>query len=57
MKTPPRLLDVSRRREWRAWLSRNHAAAKEVWLVFPKKHTGAPRLPYNDAVEVSSGMQ
>jgi hypothetical protein len=32
MKTPPRLLDVSRRREWRAWLSRNHAAAKEVWL-------------------------
>lgn len=51
MKTSPRLLDVSRRREWRAWLSRNHAAAKEVWLVFPKKHTGAPRLPYNDAVE------
>lgn len=46
-----RLLDVARRSEWRAWLRRNHKTAKEIWLVYHKKHTGAPRLAYNDAVE------
>lgn len=46
-----RLLDVSKRSEWRAWLRRNHKTAKEIWLVYHKKHTGVPRLSYNDAVE------
>jgi len=45
------LLDVSKRLEWRAWLRRNHKTAPEVWLVYHKKHTGEPRLSYNDAVE------
>lgn len=45
------LLDVSERAEWRAWLRRNYRIAKEVWLVYHKKHTGSPRLAYNDAVE------
>lgn len=45
------LLDVARRSEWRAWLRRNHKTAREVWLVYHKKHTGEPRLSYNDAVE------
>ena len=45
------LLDVSKRSEWRTWLRRNHKRAKEVWLVYYKKHTGRPRLSYNDAVE------
>jgi uncharacterized protein YdeI (YjbR/CyaY-like superfamily) len=44
-------LDVAKRSEWRAWLRRNHKTAREVWLVYHKKHTGAPRLSYNDAVE------
>jgi uncharacterized protein YdeI (YjbR/CyaY-like superfamily) len=45
------LLHLSHRRQWRAWLKRNYKSAKEVWLVYAKKHTGKPRLAYNDAVE------
>ena len=44
-------LYVSDRERWRAWLARHHAAAKEIWLVYPKKHSGKKRIPYNDAVE------
>jgi uncharacterized protein YdeI (YjbR/CyaY-like superfamily) len=39
------------RRAWRAWLSRNHRRASDVWLVYYKKGSGKPRIPYNDAVE------
>ena len=45
------LLEVSKRSEWRAWLRRNYKTADQVWLVFYKKHTGRPRVAYNDAVE------
>lgn len=49
--SPELYLDVATRAEWRAWLRRNHKTAKVVWLVFHKKHTGRPRVAYNDAVE------
>jgi uncharacterized protein YdeI (YjbR/CyaY-like superfamily) len=39
------------RREWRAWLAKNHKSAKEIWLIYYKKASGKPRVPYNDAVE------
>lgn len=39
------------RREWRAWLARHHATAPEIWLVYYKKHSAKPRIPYNHAVE------
>jgi uncharacterized protein YdeI (YjbR/CyaY-like superfamily) len=39
------------RKEWRAWLSKNHGREKEIWLVYYKKASGKPRIPYNDAVE------
>jgi uncharacterized protein YdeI (YjbR/CyaY-like superfamily) len=45
------LLEVSKRSEWRAWLRKNYKTAKAIWLVFHKKHTGRPRVAYNDAVE------
>ena len=48
---PKLLLEVSKRSEWRAWLRRNYKTASAVWLVFYKKHTGQPRVAYNDAVE------
>jgi uncharacterized protein YdeI (YjbR/CyaY-like superfamily) len=44
-------LYVHRRKAWRTWLAKNHATAKEIWLVFYKKDSGKPRIPYNDAVE------
>ena len=45
------LLYVTNGREWRDWLKRHYKCEKEVWLVYYKKHTGEPRIPYNDAVE------
>jgi uncharacterized protein YdeI (YjbR/CyaY-like superfamily) len=39
------------RKAWRAWLARNHAKKKEVWLIYYRKSSGNPRIPYNDAVE------
>ena len=42
---------MTNRDDWGAWLKRNHSSQKEVWLVFYKKHTGKPRIPYDDAVE------
>jgi len=45
------LLYVTNRREWRDWLKKHYKSEKEVWLVYYKKHTGRPRIPYNDAVE------
>jgi len=46
-----RLLYVTNHREWRDWLKKHYKLEKEVWLVYYKKHTGKPRIPYNDAVE------
>jgi uncharacterized protein YdeI (YjbR/CyaY-like superfamily) len=39
------------RSEWRAWLSRNYASKKGVWLIYLKKHTGKRSIPYDDSVE------
>ncbi|MGB2982026.1 MAG: hypothetical protein WBC77_12350, partial [Candidatus Zixiibacteriota bacterium] len=44
-------LYVTNRDDWRAWLRKNHSSQKEVWLIYYKKHTGKPRIPYDDAVE------
>ena len=46
-----KLLYVTDRQEWRRWLQENFEIEKEVWLVYPNKSSGEPRLPYNDAVE------
>jgi uncharacterized protein YdeI (YjbR/CyaY-like superfamily) len=32
-------------------LKENHSIIREVWLIYYKKHTGKPRIPYDDAVE------
>ena len=39
------------RREWRSWLARHHKTAPEIWLIYYKKHSGKPRVSYNDAVD------
>ena len=52
MEIPPeKLLYVKDRDEWRAWLQEHHATERDVWLVYYKKHTGRPRVPYDEAVE------
>jgi len=42
---------LSDRKSWRKWLLKNHRKEKEIWLVYYKKASGKPRIPYNDAVE------
>ena len=49
--TKPETLYLADRKKWRAWLEKNFNTAKEIWLEFPKKSSGKPRIPYNDAVE------
>jgi uncharacterized protein YdeI (YjbR/CyaY-like superfamily) len=44
-------LYVPERADWRAWLERHHKTETEVWLIYYKKHTGRPTIPYDCAVE------
>jgi len=44
-------LYITNRKDWRNWLKKNYKTEKEIWLVYPKKGTGKPRIEYNDAVE------
>jgi len=43
-------LQVTSRRQWRAWLTKHHTSSPGVWLVFHKAHTGVRSIPYEDTV-------
>ena len=38
-------------KKWRKWLKLNHEKSPGIWLIYFKKHSGKPRVPYNEAVE------
>jgi uncharacterized protein YdeI (YjbR/CyaY-like superfamily) len=44
-------LYVTTRAEWHDWLEENHSTTREIWLIFYKKPSGKPRIPYAEAVE------
>ena len=44
-------LHLNDRKQWRKWLEKNHRSKKEIWLIFYKKDSGIPFIPYDDAVE------
>jgi len=44
-------LYLTNREQWRSWLAKNHAKKKEIWLIYYRKSSSKPRIPYNDAVE------
>jgi uncharacterized protein YdeI (YjbR/CyaY-like superfamily) len=44
-------LYVTDRDEWRAWLGENSETESEIWLIYYKRHTGIPSIPYGDSVE------
>ena len=44
-------LYLTDRTAWRAWLAAHFQTEPEIWLLYPKKATGRPRIAYNDAVE------
>lgn len=39
------------RKQWRAWLQRNHKKERKVYLIKFKKHTGKPSLNNREAME------
>ena len=53
---PPKQINMkskfqsANRKQWRSWLRKNHAKAKEIWLVYYKKNTGKPSIDYTDSV-------
>lgn len=51
MVTITETLDISTRSQWRAWLKKNHAKKKEIWLIYYKKNAKKKRIPYVDAVK------
>ena len=48
---PIETLDVKNRQEWRAWLQLHHDAMPDIWLMFPKRHTGVTTISYDAAVD------
>ena len=44
-------LYVTSREEWRAWLKKHYKSETEIWLIYYKKHSGRPRISYDEAVE------
>lgn len=46
-----RTLYVTDRAEWRRWLQSHYSTESEIWLIYYKKHSGRPRIPYDEAVE------
>jgi uncharacterized protein YdeI (YjbR/CyaY-like superfamily) len=44
-------LHITNRTQWRKWLAKNYNKEKEIWLIYNRKSSGKPRIPYNDAVE------
>jgi len=44
-------LYVANRNDWRLWLEKNYETEKEVWLIYYKKQSYRPGIPYDDAVE------
>jgi uncharacterized protein YdeI (YjbR/CyaY-like superfamily) len=44
-------LHPTTRAAWRAWLAAHHDRETEIWLIYNKRHTGEPRVEYDEAVE------
>lgn len=37
--------------QWREWLEINHAQESSIWLIYYKKSSGKPSIPYSAAVD------
>jgi len=44
-------LYITNSKDWRNWLKKHYKTEPEIWLAYPQKRTGKPRIEYNDAVE------
>jgi uncharacterized protein YdeI (YjbR/CyaY-like superfamily) len=44
-------LEVQSRRQWRAWLQKNHDSVWVIWVVLHKRHAAKNSLSYDDLIE------
>lgn len=44
-------VQVTSRKEWRAWLEANHTQTESIWLVTFKKSSGQPHLSWSESVD------
>jgi uncharacterized protein YdeI (YjbR/CyaY-like superfamily) len=44
-------LYVAERAKWRKWLEQHYRDKSEIWLVYYRKASSKPRIPYDEAVE------
>lgn len=44
-------LYVPDREKWRKWLEKNFDKEPDIWLIYYRKVSGKPRVPYTEAVE------
>jgi uncharacterized protein YdeI (YjbR/CyaY-like superfamily) len=51
MPTPSNLRFFPTPADFRKWLSKNHAAATELWVAFYKKDSGRPSITWPEAVD------
>jgi uncharacterized protein YdeI (YjbR/CyaY-like superfamily) len=51
MKPDKNVLAFTDRSDWRSWLDTNYSVASEAWIVIQKKHSPAPGLFLDEAVE------
>ncbi len=50
MRIAESLYDTERN-DCHAWLEEDYTTKKEIWQIYYKKHSGRPRIAYDDAVE------
>jgi uncharacterized protein YdeI (YjbR/CyaY-like superfamily) len=41
----------STKKQWRAWLQKNHAKKQSVWLIYYKLKSGMPTISWSEAVD------
>jgi len=44
-------LYIINRDDWRTWLEQNYDTSDGVWLIYYKKSSGRPSIPYDDSIE------
>jgi hypothetical protein len=44
-------LYINDRKAWHEWLETNFNTEKEIWLIYPAKNSGKPRIQYTDYLQ------
>ena len=50
-ETEPESYCPASKKQWRAWLQKNHAKKQSVWLIYYKLKAGMPTLSWSEAVD------